>query len=158
MDRSTEYLDVHVIGIESYASRPAVDAQYLEALLIARRVLGTPGAQLSAIEAIDAAASSLEHQHPTQDEGLARLLRLSVNVLLYLGRHHSDLISEVNDRLTLRFGCPLCGAVNEPVKGEIVMERPYRCDECMTALVFSVRSPELDAMHDEVSSKDGPQW
>lgn len=62
------------------------------------------------------------------------------------------------DTLSILFACPMCGALNEPTQGVIVMEHPYRCDECMTTLVFSVRSPELDAMHDEVLSEDGPQW
>ena len=61
--------------------------------------------------------------------------------------------------LLLCYTCPLCGSVERVTHGVVFMGVPYQCGECMTALVFSVRSPELDAMHDETSSsEDGPQW
>jgi len=52
--------------------------------------------------------------------------------------------------LRLRFSCPLCGFVNEPTHGEVVMGERYQCSECETPLVFSVASPEVDAMHGDV--------
>lgn len=61
--------------------------------------------------------------------------------------------------LLLCYTCPLCGSVERVTHGVVFMDVPYQCSECATTLVFSVRSPEMDAMHDEVSSsEDGPQW
>jgi hypothetical protein len=60
--------------------------------------------------------------------------------------------------LRVQFTCPLCGSVNEPTRGEIIMGKPYQCDECMTALVFSVTSPELDAQRAEPLAEGGPRW
>ena len=61
----------------------------------------------------------------------------------------------VREALRLRFTCPLCGTENEPTQGEVVMGERYQCSECETALVFSVASPELDAMHDDVFAPAG---
>lgn len=52
--------------------------------------------------------------------------------------------------LRLRFTCPLCGTLNAPTRGDVVVGDRYQCSECETALVFSVASPELDEMHDAV--------
>lgn len=100
-----------------------------EALGEAHRKSGVFAARLSADEAHD----------------LSNEVRLAVRAIdEYLDNH------VLTERLTIRFSCPFCGVVNEPTRGEIVIGKAYHCDECMTALVFSVASPELDAVHDEV--------
>lgn len=83
--------------LDSYVDRPAVDEEYYEALLIARRILKRTPAELEAFEALNAAATAIEHPHPTMDAALARKLRLAANLLLNATRHRDDLIREVNE-------------------------------------------------------------